>query len=300
MSKILRRSLGALALVPLLLLACGGGAAKTAKGTSSPPAIGAEAKPTLGVPLLWEAKGEKGTFYLYGTIHTGGADLVPPAAWQALERSTIFVMEMDTESLDPSALAKRGIRSDDKTLQSELSPAAWKTLVAALAPMGIAEEILQRFQPWFAAVLVLQTVMPGGEATDLALRRKAKARGITLVFLETADEQLDMMSKALDVASLELLLADLGAAKQSLVDLLAAYKRGDAAAIERLSQDPTMSPEAQEQMFFARNARWIPKLEAVAEKGPVFVAVGAGHLPGERGVIGLLEKAGYTVTRVAP
>jgi uncharacterized protein YbaP (TraB family) len=31
---------------------------------------------------------------------------------------------------------------------------------------------------------------------------------------------------------------------------------------------------------------------------PTFLAVGAGHLPGENGVIGLLKKSGYTITPV--
>ncbi len=34
------------------------------------------------------------------------------------------------------------------------------------------------------------------------------------------------------------------------------------------------------------------------KSGGVFVAVGAAHLPGETGVLNLLEKAGYSVTRV--
>jgi uncharacterized protein YbaP (TraB family) len=40
------------------------------------------------------------------------------------------------------------------------------------------------------------------------------------------------------------------------------------------------------------------RIGRVLEKGAVFVAIGAMHLPGEDGVLNLLEQAGYRVTRI--
>jgi uncharacterized protein YbaP (TraB family) len=47
-----------------------------------------------------------------------------------------------------------------------------------------------------------------------------------------------------------------------------------------------------------RNERWIPILQKEFKKNSLFIAVGAGHLPGEKGVIQLLRNAGYTVEAV--
>ncbi|QFT94119.1 TraB family protein [Roseovarius sp. THAF9] len=48
-----------------------------------------------------------------------------------------------------------------------------------------------------------------------------------------------------------------------------------------------------------RNLGWIDRLEAqVAPGDHVLIAVGAGHLPGEVGILKLLEDKGYTVTRM--
>jgi uncharacterized protein YbaP (TraB family) len=49
---------------------------------------------------------------------------------------------------------------------------------------------------------------------------------------------------------------------------------------------------------FERNAKWIPELEPLFAKGDVFVAVGADHLIGDRGVVALLRARGFTVTRI--
>ena len=45
-----------------------------------------------------------------------------------------------------------------------------------------------------------------------------------------------------------------------------------------------------------RNSNWITIIEKTIKDSSVFIAVGAGHLAGETGVISLLQTQGYTVT----
>ena len=51
-------------------------------------------------------------------------------------------------------------------------------------------------------------------------------------------------------------------------------------------------------MFDNRNADWVAKMPAIMSDKPTFFAVGAGHLPGEKGVLNLLKLAGYEVEAV--
>ena len=44
-----------------------------------------------------------------------------------------------------------------------------------------------------------------------------------------------------------------------------------------------------------RNKKWVKELNDIMKNESVFVAVGAGHLTGEYGLISLLKKEGYTV-----
>ena len=46
------------------------------------------------------------------------------------------------------------------------------------------------------------------------------------------------------------------------------------------------------------NGNWMKQMPEIMKQKPTFFAVGAGHLPGERGLISLLRKAGYTVEGV--
>ncbi len=58
-------------------------------------------------------------------------------------------------------------------------------------------------------------------------------------------------------------------------------------------------PEEGALLIDDRNADWITKMPAIMASKPTLFAVGAGHLPGEKGVLHLLRQAGYTVEGVA-
>ena len=47
-----------------------------------------------------------------------------------------------------------------------------------------------------------------------------------------------------------------------------------------------------------RNRRFLDRLAEPLDAGGVFVAVGAAHLPGQKGLVKLLEQTGYTLTRI--
>lgn len=55
------------------------------------------------------------------------------------------------------------------------------------------------------------------------------------------------------------------------------------------------TPEEDAQLINNRNADWLTKMPAIMAAHPTFFAVGAGHLPGDKGVLNLLRQAGYNV-----
>jgi len=80
-------------------------------------------------------------------------------------------------------------------------------------------------------------------------------------------------------------------------EIFIAYRDEQMTKMVELMQ--TSSPELMtyEDLFLNdRNASWIPKIEEYIKTKSCFIAVGAGHLPGKKGVIELLRDQGYTVT----
>jgi hypothetical protein len=53
-----------------------------------------------------------------------------------------------------------------------------------------------------------------------------------------------------------------------------------------------------ERAVYRRNARMTQRMIDLITHGNAFIAIGAAHLPGEKGIVNLLAKRGYKVTRV--
>jgi uncharacterized protein YbaP (TraB family) len=65
--------------------------------------------------------------------------------------------------------------------------------------------------------------------------------------------------------------------------------------MEKMLEDDAGMEQFKDLLLYRRNKRWIAPMIEWMRKEPTFFAVGAGHLPGEKGVISLLRQAGFTV-----
>ncbi len=76
-----------------------------------------------------------------------------------------------------------------------------------------------------------------------------------------------------------------------------AYRRGDLDELDSLSA-LLSSDSTREYILFKRNIAMVDRMTREMKDKAMFVGVGAGHLPGPRGVIELLRSKGYTVKAV--
>ena len=68
---------------------------------------------------------------------------------------------------------------------------------------------------------------------------------------------------------------------------------------QRESDEPEWKKQRNiNELIYNRNAVWAKKLQELMPAKSILVVVGAGHLPGEKGLIDLLQKAGYSVQPV--
>ena len=78
---------------------------------------------------------------------------------------------------------------------------------------------------------------------------------------------------------------------KEITTMLDAWNRGDAKAVARtIQQSDKDSPSLYKLMFTERNARWAQWVDRRLDRpGTVFMAVGAGHLAGDRSLVTLLQ-----------
>jgi hypothetical protein len=129
---------------------------------------------------------------------------------------------------------------------------------------------------------------------------RARKYGKTTIGLETVDEHMNLlkgMSPPDADAYLEAMLDDAETLRQTLRDLVRAWKGGESERLEEIMNASMHArPELHDRLLVDRNKRWVPKIEALADgPEPAMVIVGAGHLVGPDSVVELLEKDGRIV-----
>lgn len=248
-------------------------------------------------------KGDKKS-WLFGTMHLGtdAEKELHPVVFERLSAARVVVFEANVFDMDPFAAAKLAMLPEGESVKNKIKPASWKALVDRVGSILMPESTLERFKPWFLVTLVLQDMLPKTEPMDATLYNRAKAAQKQLVFLETVEEQIQLVDKSMDVRLLDDTLADLPLAERMLLGLADAYKKGDLDKLTGLTFDPAemkKHPAMFDTLLFERNRRWIPKLSPLLEKGDVFIAVGAAHLLGDKSVTELLVQKGYAAKRDA-
>ena len=284
--------------------------------------IGEQAKKVMnGSSRFWKIeKAGLPVSWLFGTMHFSDPRVViiPDVVEQAFAGSNAVVIE-NTQVLNPEALAAAMVEvrslmffTDGSTLEARYGKETIRLLKARLKGREIPYFLGKRMQPW---VLATAIVMPMCEierknrkqkVLDYVLGLRALGEGKTLIGLESVKEQISAMSGLsleFHLKSLEetLKLGDkLDDMMETMVQLYAAGEVGKFwPLMEHMSPETSKGPgyaQFQEALITRRNKVMADRANPQLEKGGVFMAVGALHLPGKLGVVQLLRDAGYTVT----
>jgi uncharacterized protein YbaP (TraB family) len=121
---------------------------------------------------------------------------------------------------------------------------------------------------------------------------------MTTLGLETIQLQMDLANDVPYDEQIKLLLEGLTTNNSEYNNMLDCYLKKDINKLGELMNDADLSPEFYSNFLVKRNQNWMPLISRLAQEKPIFIAVGAGHLPGEQGVLKLLQGAGYTVTPI--
>jgi uncharacterized protein len=276
-------------------------------GTAAVPVKAAvETKGKLTAPLIWSASKDGKTTYFLGTIHLGidAKSRLPDWVWALHKAAPVFAME--TNIVDP-ALLTAGVRKNGGTLREEVGDAYWTKLENALG--ASTANFVNKMNLATATAMVAIRGLPMTAPMDAILSSDAKELGKELVFLEPASKQLSILDKWMDLQSFKEILDDLPGTEKRNKELLAAYEAGDLTLLERVERDgraefektrPAATYDAMmKELLYDRNASWIDAIEKLHQTGNGFVAVGAMHLVGTGSVLELLQKRGFTITRVS-
>lgn len=279
-------------------------------------AANAASRVPYGQGLLWKIE-HPGVApnYVFGTMHVNDPrvrNLPGPvrAAFNRAER-TVYEIVITTDVRKQSREFR--LLPENRALDEILGPQLFDELAVMAENAGMSRDTLRRLKPWAAATAlafrqaeIMRSYM-GELPLDQWMQSNAESRNIPILELETLQEQLgilDDMAEADQVAMLRDGLANARRSGDNIEYMTQRYVARDLAAIYTRFQEDTDASSGEYARVFAtkfiddRNRNMVERMQGLLRQGGTFIAVGALHLPGDQGILRLLQRQGYSIVRV--
>ena len=270
--------------------------------------------------LLWRVSGNGlgRASYIMGTYHFAPASMMDriPGMQQALDGCDVVVGEIEKESMlsqeSQALMAQAMMAPVDSTLDRLFSPEDYALVEQVFnkyfGNMGVKLSQMNMFKPGAISMQMqaMQAVkhfpnINESEVIDMAVQTRANEMGRPSIGLETIQEQIDLLFNGPLTEQAEGLLDackkdDMFTIQSSA--LVEAYMAQDLSKIEEIFTDPELGgddAESLDALIYDRNRSWVEKLVKMMPERSCLVCVGAGHLPGDQGLLQLLRDRGFTV-----
>ncbi len=272
-----------------------------------------------GTPGLWEISDGEQKCYLFGSVHLGNDELfpLPPGIEQAFADCDTFIIEANPDGISPTHaalfIAANGVYTNGDRLENHVTKETLEMLRDYCDENKIPWSTAEQLKPWAALCLVdgkeyAKIGYDIEKGVDKHFLKEAAKQKKRIVELETARSQMELFARnepRLQAKLLQDTLQELGSYRQNVDSVFNAWKSGDLEEMNRvfLTEPALRHPEQKDfliKVFDERNAKMASKIanHLKAYKQSAFVLVGAGHLPGDKGLLKLLESKGLSVRRI--
>lgn len=282
-----------------------------------PQKIETQAYKPLTNALLWKIQGNGivEPSYLYGTIHLIDSDayFLPNGTLAAIDSTKKMVFEIDMNEMSDMgnmmSIMSKAFMSDGKTLKDLISAEDYKMVDAHFAKIGMPLMMLERMKPMFLTVFASGDMDPAGlqngsmKSYEMEFLDIAKNSNKPMAGLETIEFQMSVFDSIPYQAQAEMLIETIksgDSGSDQMKEMVEMYKTQNInAMIAMITDEDEQMSEYEDVLLSKRNKAWISGMKKMMSEMPTFFAVGAGHLAGEKGVINLLRKEGYTLTPIS-
>lgn len=264
--------------------------------------------------LLWRISGKNLSkpSYIFGTMHMICANDIElsDSLKKAIQNSDNVYLELDMDDMWQMMGAMMHMTmKGDTTLSDLLPPEDYKKVKdyfkehSGLIPFSL----MEKYKPLLVESMIIEQSKPCDNmiVIEQLVMEEAKKNNVDIKGLETFDYQLSIFDKIpykLQAQQLAKMVDDAKSGNSSDEDeikiLTDAYRKQEINKMDELTKEDPSIGEFTDILLYDRNANWSKKLQELMPGSSLVVAVGAGHLPGKKGVLNLLREAGYTVEPV--
>lgn len=259
--------------------------------------------------LLWKIEGNdlRAPSWLFGTIHAICPDeiVVTETMERAVDTSAQVALELDLD--DQRLMVEMGrlaFLPGDSTLHDIFSEEDYARLNKWMKDsVGVSIDPMINLRPlWLIGMLINQVIGCKSTSYEEIFMAMARRQDKEIIGIEQPEEQLEAFSTIplKEQGRMVLDIIDhMDSTRAAFRRLADAYTARDLRKLRELVLNSSIEyGRYSEELIEKRNRNWIPRILREARRKATFFAVGAGHLPGDDGLISLLRKKGYKVTPV--
>lgn len=254
--------------------------------------------------LLWKVTGNSllKPSFLFGTIHLQDRRVFnfSDSLYSFLQLADGFAMEIHPDSVMGALMARAEETVKEKMLKRHLKKEDYEMLSRKLKKdLGIDADNLTVRE---AYMLKDHLAKPEARADDMPtfvdayLFGMARNQGKEIVGLEKAGDQVQMLDDLRGELDVREIVKGMKKEKTFTERLVQLYIREDLQAIHQMMS--YLPDETEDKLLNMRNRVMVSRMDSLMHSKSFVVAVGTAHLPGDKGIIELLRKKGYTVEPV--
>lgn len=263
--------------------------------------------------LLWEIKHPQTDqlSYVFGTIH-----LIPESHFfisdslhHCLNIVDEIYFEINLDELNDistwSSFINKLFMPNGVLLSQLTSPKDFNLITEKMKQANIPLYMFNRIKPMFLSILLETSNLDVSEkdsfqtmaSYEFELSRIAKQNGTRISGLETIDFQVSLFDSISLEEQAQLLVSSLSDNKQESlnIDLYEIYSNQDLEKLTELLFSDSTHQNYNHLLLDKRNKKWIEQILSNSRKKSCVYAVGAGHLPGENGILNLLVQNGFII-----
>lgn len=263
---------------------------------------------------VWQVSDGDNTMYIGGTLHIlSPSDYPLPDAYNnAYKESDVLVFETDMQAVTSPAFTAKVMQQNTyqngKTIADDLSDDTYQKLTAFLKARQLPVAQVVTLKPaMLGLTLTMMEYQRAGltsQGVDAHFYAKGAEQNKQIDWFESPDEQLAFISSMADGqedAFIRYTLEDIQELDKLVGPMKKHWRSGNMDELHAITLEDFKQtyPDVYEDLLVNRNANWLPKIRELMETPETeFILVGTLHMPGDKGVLSLLEAQGYTITQL--
>lgn len=256
--------------------------------------------------LLWKISGKdlKTESYILGTIHIMCEENfnIPEKVKKATAEVDQIIFEVDLSNPEAAAKAQQLAMTPNTTFFENYDPKKLAYIDSALTSHQFSIKMFDMVAPsTMISLLTLKSFACADPTKIKMMEAEIKALGANkkISDLESLDFQMDLLGKLATPNYFYEYFKNYNefqGISQQMVDY---YNTENIEGLKSIFQNTKyMSKDQFDAMLTNRNTKWVQDIPAKIQNTKSLIAVGAGHLVGDLGIIKLLRDKGYTLTPV--